>query len=161
MKHISLLLIGATFALISCEAEEPLTLTEECLLEERIDSKEAAKSAIIGEWHWVKTTYNLRGTAPRVETPAQEGKKLIYRFTNNRLFVIENSNLVEELRYDIRFAGEGTNTVDPVLTIVFQKLNGTYTDRSMLALDKNTTCMQLINSYDDGGGDLSFKKADL
>ena len=60
MRHISLLLIGAIFALGSCESEEPLKLTEECLIEARIDSKEAAKSAIVGEWHWVKTRYNLR-----------------------------------------------------------------------------------------------------
>lgn len=51
MRHISLLLIGAIFALGSCESEEPLKLTEECLIEARIDSKEVAKSAIVGEWH--------------------------------------------------------------------------------------------------------------
>ena len=62
-----------------------------------------------------------------------------------------------EKAYEVRFWGEGTNTVDPILTIRTADPVSGY-GVSVLRLDSGLSCLELINSYNDAGGDISLKK---
>ena len=57
----------------------------------------------------------------------------------------------------MRFWGEGSNTVDPILTIRFANPGGSY-GVSMLRLDQGLGCMALVNSYNDAGSDITLRK---
>jgi hypothetical protein len=67
--------------------------------------------------------------------------------------------LTEEL-YEIKFWGEGSNTADEILVVKFFKLTGEFQGASMLFLDTSGSCLTLVNSYNDAGGDLKFVRAE-
>ena len=73
--------------------------------------------------------------------------------------VFETNDLTEEL-YEIKFWGEGSNTGDNILVVRFFGLTGEFQGASMLFLSTSGTCLTLVNSYNNEGGDLNFKRAD-
>jgi hypothetical protein len=133
--------------------------TTECPIDNNIKSKETAYTLIIGKWNWIKTTYTTRGAGITTETPLSTQKTLTFEFTGEKVRILENSTLTEE-KYEIEFWGEGTNTVDDILVVRFFKLTGEFQGTSMLQLNTSGTCLTLVNSYNDAGGDLNFKRVD-
>ena len=133
---------------------------EICTIAAAVQEKPAAQAGVLGDWQWLQTRYPTRGTAPtdtRVETPQSTGKNRVYRFTADRFIILEEGQPVFEKAYEVRFWGEGTNTVDPVLTIRTADPVSGY-GVSVLRLDSGLSCLELINSYNDAGGDISLKK---
>lgn len=89
----------------------------------------------------------------------ETAKTLTFEFSGEKVRILENSTLTEE-KYEIEFWGEGTNTVDDILVVRFFKLTGEFQGTSMLQLNTSGTCLTLVNSYNDAGGDLNFKRVD-
>ncbi len=126
-----------------------------------IKSKAPAKAAIVGKWEWVETTYSSRGAEKVTENPLTTNKTVVYEFERDTLSVYENDTLAEKLAYEIRHWGEGTNTVDEQLVIILRRAKtGEHLGTSIMFLSTASTCLRLVNSYDDAGGDMLFKRAD-
>ncbi len=159
MRINGLLFFGLLFIIDSCTYNtiNKVELTN-CSIDDIVKSKETAKTLIIGKWNWVKTTYTTRGTGITTETPLSTNKNLIFEFTDKKLRVFDSNALTEEL-YEIKFWGEGSNTVDDILVVKFYKLTGEFQGTSMLFLSTSGACMTLVNSYNDVGGDLHFTRA--
>jgi hypothetical protein len=155
----SFALLITLLASVGCQKEEALTIDEGCSLLDEVKSKEVAKVAIIGDWEWIQTEYPRRrgGTEATFETPQNTGKRKIYRFTEKRFMILENDILIYDLPYDIKFWGEGTNTVDSNLALRTYRTSTNFSS-SFLSLDQGLFCMKLINSYDDAGSDVTLKK---
>jgi len=160
MRIYRLLFLGLLFILGSCTNDtiEIVQITD-CSTDDNVKSKETAKALIIGKWNWVKTTYTRRGVGITTETQLSTDKTLTFEFTDKKVRVFDNNDLTEEL-YEIKFWGEGSNTVDDILVVKFFKLTGEFQGTSMLFLDTSGSCLTLVNSYNDVGGDLNFKRAD-
>lgn len=160
MKNGGLLFIGLILLMGNCTYDniENSHVTE-CSIMDIVKSKEQAQTLILGTWNWVKTTYTIRGTGTTTETPYSTDKILTFKFIDNKVQIFENNNLTEEL-YEIKFWGEGTNTVDDILAIRFFKLTGDFQGTSLLFLNPSGTCLTLVNSYNDAGGDLTFRRVD-
>ena len=160
MNKSKLLFIGLIFLMSNCVYDSvDRSITTDCFIDDKVNSKEQAKILILGNWNWVKTTYTRRGTGKTTETPYSTNKELTYIVLDNKVQILENNNLTEEL-YEIKFWGEGTNTVDEILTVRFFKLTGEFQGTSMLFLSPSGTCLTLVNSYNDVGGDMTFKRVD-
>lgn len=153
MNLPGILRFSLVFFFLSCSNEEFLDKSEnlECYVEDAIKTKELAKLLIVGKWNWIKTTYASRGVEKMILTPESENEIKTYEFTNNKLKIFSNDTLTEELNYTIQFWGEGTNTVDEILVVVYETGG-----RSILFLNKSGDCLSLVNSYNDAGGDLNF-----
>ena len=167
MKIRSLIFVGLIFCFSRCSEdsldqirnEDVQVQSEECLLEETIKEKELAKSAVIGKWKWIKTRYSSRGTKETIETPLSTNKEKVFEFVGDKLNIYENGILILESNYEIKYWGEGTNTVDEQLNIWFFKpQTAEYGGTSVLFLSTSSTCLKLVNSYDDAGGDLYLKR---
>lgn len=160
MRIYRLLFLGPLLILGSCSHDtiNKVQVTD-CSIDSNVKSKETAKALIIGNWNWTKTTYTRRGTGITTETPLSTNKILTFEFTDKKVRVFDNNDLTEEL-YEIKFWGEGSNTVDDILVVNFFKLTGEFLGTSMLFLDTSGSCLTLVNSYNDAGGDLNFKRAD-
>ncbi len=160
MKKVGLLFIGLILFMGNCtyDAVEKSEITD-CSIDEIVKSREKARALILGKWNWVQTTYNRRGVGITTETPNSTGKVLTFKFFDNKVQILENNNLTEET-YEIKFWGEGTNTVDEILVVRFFKLTGEFQGTSLLFLNASGTCLTLVNSYNDIGGDLKFIRAD-
>ena len=100
----------------------------------------------------------MTGVVP-VETPVSTRHERLFRFTANRYIILEAGQVVQDLPYDVKFWGEGTNAVDPVL-LVHAYRSATHSSASILRIDQSGLCLELINSYGDAGGDLNLKKID-
>lgn len=160
MNKIRLLFLGLIFLISNCTYDSVDKSEEtDCFINDKVNSKEQARTLILGRWNWVKTTYTRRGTGIMTDTPYSTDKVITYKFLENKVQILENNNLTEEL-YEIKFWGEGTNTVDEILTVRFFKLTGEFQGTSMLFLSPSGTCLTLVNSYNDVGGDLTFKRVD-
>jgi hypothetical protein len=147
-----------------CWSRPPLP-DEACAITSWIQDKPAAQARLLGDWRWVRTSYPMRGVRPedtRVETPNSIGKERIYRFTADRYIILENGQPVQDLPYSIGFQGEGTNMVDPELMLrTYSATTATAGGpASMLRLDSGLSCLELVNSYADAGGDISLKRVE-
>jgi hypothetical protein len=134
------------------------TKMDECIIEEKVSSKEVAVLLIQGKWNWLQTRYIRRGTGIIIDSPLTTGESKSFEFLQNRLMIHNNDSITEQ-RFEIRFWGEGTPLVEDLLVIDFYKVSGEFRGRSLLSLNANGKCMTLINSYNDAGGDLNFIKA--
>ena len=85
---------------------------------------------------------------------------MVYRFGERHLQIYINDALVEAVDYELRYMGEGTNTVDEVIVIHFlDAQTGVANSTSLVFLSSTFNSLKLVNSYDDSGGpDLYFKK---
>ena len=118
-----------------------------------------AKDAITGMWKWIKTYYPNRGGNESIETPLSVNKEKTFEFLDDELRVFEDKVLVYETSYEIKYWGEGTNTVDELLMISFSEQDpGGYGGANVLFLSASSTCMRLVNSYKAGGGDLFLSR---
>ena len=125
MKIRSLIFVGWIFCFSRCsedsldeiQNEDVQVQNEECFLEETIKEKEFAKRAIVGRWEWIKTSYSGRGRNETIETPFSTNKEKVFEFVGDKLNIFENGILIQESNYEIKYWGEGTNTVDEKLTI--------------------------------------------
>lgn len=163
-----LALVGTLFLVTGCEKQAlddticnmfP-EMVATCAITSWIQDKPAAQASLLGDWQWLQTSYPTRGVPPentRLETPRSTGKTRIYRFTADRCLILENGQTIQDLPYEIRFRGEGPNTVDPDLTLRVQS-SATSFFVSLLHLDQGQECMQLVNSYNDAGGDINLKR---
>ncbi|WP_426059513.1 hypothetical protein [Hymenobacter sp. B1770] len=148
---------------VGCQTKEYSVwpLDEVCSVEFPILDKADAKAALLGDWQWQQTRYpgqsRLTGVVP-TETPRSTGHQLLFRFTADRYLILKDGNVVQDLPYEVRYWGEGTNTVDPILLVrTYQAATG-FSGGSILRIDPGKQCLQLVNSYGDAGGDLSLKK---
>lgn len=161
---LSLALSVALLTNTGCKKEEVTVFNEVCSVVDEIQSKEVAKAAIIGDWEWLQTESPRPrgGTEATFETPQSTGKRKIYRFTDERFMVLENDIVIFNSTYDVKYWGEGTNSVDPVLLLhTYWSTTNSSSNllvRSILRMDKGQACMEIINSYDDAGDDVSLKK---
>ena len=160
MRINKLLFLGLLFILVNCTSDTINNIEiKDCSITDNVKSKETAKTLIIGKWNWLKTTYTRRGSGITTETPLSTDKTLSFEFTDKKVLVLDNNNLTEEL-YEVKFWGEGSNTVDDILVVKFFKSTGEFQGTSILFLSTSGTCLTLVNSYNDVGGDLNFKRAD-
>ena len=161
MRINELLLFSLLFMFGSCANDSvEKAPTTECSIDNFVQSKETARTLIIGKWDWIKTTYIRRGFGTTVETPLSTNRTFTLKFTDKEVQIFENDTLTEQT-YEIKFWGEGTNTVDDILVINFFTLLGEPQGTSMLLLNTSGTCLTLGNSYNDAGGNSNFKRADL
>lgn len=164
MRRLPKLLVYAVLlSSVGCADEgfEPATVTV-CSVTNAIESKEVATEQVTGTWTWAKTTYVNRLSGENAETPASTGKHITYTFREDRLTIAENSDVPDEFRYEIKYWAEGSASVDEdVLTLhTFDPASGNLAGASILQLDPSFNCLTLVNSYDDAGGDLTFRRAD-
>jgi hypothetical protein len=155
MKQLKFIVLGLTCLLFSCANDNTL-LNEEEQIECSTDSdfvktKDLAKNLIAGKWNWINTTYSGRGTGTTIITPQSTNKIMVYEFTKGKLKMYTDNVLTDELDYTVQFWGEGTNTVDEILVVKYGSGQS-----SMLFV--NTSCLRLVHSFNDAGGDLSFRK---
>ena len=134
MEKGGLLFIGLILLMGSCTYENIEKSHVTACPIDSVKSKEKAQTLILGTWNWVKTTYTIRGTGTTIETPYSTEKVLTYKFTDNKVQILENNNLTEEF-YEIKLWGEGANTVDKILAIRFFKLAGDFQGTSMLFIN--------------------------
>ncbi|GAB2786560.1 hypothetical protein GCM10027275_33830 [Rhabdobacter roseus] len=132
---------------------------ETCSVEDEVKRKETAQELIIGRWNWLKTTYLTRGADLSTQTPTTTQHSRVFEFGRDTLKIFENNALVKAQLYEIKYWGEGTNTVDDVLTVRYldaekKELTGV----SILRLSTSGQCLMLVNSYNDAGGDVNFRR---
>lgn len=144
---------------------EPLVLNQkqDCPpADDFIQSKDSAKKLILGKWEWTMTSYSGRGRGDIIITPLSTSTSMLFEFEEDKLRIYENDDLSEEVNYKIEFLGEGTNLEDEQLVITYiNPRTAMHDGTSMLFLSSSSTCLKLVNSYNDAGGDLSFKRAGL
>lgn len=140
--------------------EDVQAFSEDCPPEEIIKEKEVAENAITGKWEWVKTTYTGRGSKEAIETPLSTDKEILFEFDDDQLNVFENGNLIRESDFRIEYWEDGTNIADEPLTILYSDNQTGEFNRSILFLNSSATCLKLVNSYNDAGGDLYFKSTE-
>lgn len=156
MKRIALLFFGFICLFASCNQDDtPDPSAEKCIVDNKVLSKELANALIIGKWEWLSTSYHRRGSGTTVETNQTTGRSFIFEFTADNLLIHENDAVSERL-YEIRFWGEGTNTVDEALVLRTFNITGESQGQSLLFLNVSGNCLTLVNSYNDAGGDLNF-----
>lgn len=160
MRINGVLILGLSLLISSCAHDNIDKVdTTECPIDNIINSKDAATTLIVGKWSWARTTYKRKGVGITTETPLSAQKTLTLEFTGEKVRIIENSTLTEE-QYEIKFWGEDTNIADGILAVKFFKMTGELHGTSMLLLNTSGTCLTLVNSYNDAGGDLNFKRVD-
>ena len=160
MKTIKLLILGQAFIFLGCTYNSyvPKQVTD-CSVDSMVKSQETAKIKIIGKWDWVKTTYSGRGILTTTQTPTTTNSNMNYEFKENTVSIYVNGQMTGELTYDIKYFGEGTNTVDDILVIrFFNTKTSQYSQSTLLYLSTSFDCLTLINSHSDAGGDLTFRR---
>jgi hypothetical protein len=162
MKKLFIPFVIGLISLISCRKDtfEENILFQECEINKKTESKEIAKKQILGEWIWVQTSTPSRALQTTIiETPKTTNKNYTYKFTESTLEIFENQELMNRVNYEVLYWGEGTNLQENLLTINFLYINsGNRRGRSILFLSESGTCMTLVNSYNDAGGDRNFVK---
>lgn len=155
MKGINFIALGLTCLLFGCANDNIITEQEndDCATENPVQTKDLAISLIVGKWNWIKTTYASRGTGTTIITPESTNKKMTYEFTNDKLKIYTNGDITNEFNYKVQFWGEGSNNVDEILVVKYDT-GGT----SILFINISGTCLRLVNSYNDVGGDLTLQK---
>lgn len=155
MKELHFIALGLTCLLFGCSNKNEITEQEyvDCATENPVRTKDLAKNLIVGKWDWTMTTYLRRGTGTTIITPESANKKMTYEFTNDKVKIVTDGEISGELDYEVQFWGEGTNHVDEILVVKY----GTG-GISILLIDISGTCLRLVNSYNDVGGDLTFQK---
>ena len=162
MRTLKPFILGQIIVLCSCtyNSSVPTPVTD-CSVDTMVKLKETAKIKIIGKWDWVKTTYSGRGMVTTTQTPTTTNSKMNYEFKENIVLIYVNGRVTDELTYDIKYFGEGTNTVDDVLAIqFFNPKTSQYSQSTLLYLSTSFNCLTLINSHSDAGGDLTFSRTE-
>lgn len=158
MKFWVLFLIAVLFLLNSCsDADIQDELIIGCPTDEVAQTKENAAALLVGKWEWIKTTYINRASGVYVENSYSSGKQIFFEFTGNKLIITENNVMTEE-SYEIIVDEVSTALAEQQLKINFTTSTGELREISFLRVSVSGHCLTLINSYNDGGGDLNFQK---
>ena len=160
MRPSLLFFIGILLFTTQCTKDLDLQGQEaDCSVEDAVKPKETAQQLIIGQWDWLKTTYHTRGSGTSIHTPITTQRSQRFDFGRDTLKIFENNALVKTRLYEIRYWGEGTNMVDDLLAIrYFDAETKAATGVSILRLSTSGQCLTLVNSYNDAGGDATFRK---
>lgn len=163
MRKNSLLFVLA-LVLVSgagCHKENVTVREEACSVITEVQSREVAQAALIGDWKWLqsKTLQPVGGPAPTIETPRTTGKQIIYRFTADRIIILENEQIVYDEPYAIR--STKTNAAELRVPLYFFShcgLGPNYVPvYSVLHLDQGLSCM-ILRSSDNGELEMSFRR---
>jgi hypothetical protein len=161
MKKVRLFLIFNVMIWAGCEKQNttgPSDLPDDvpvCECSNQLNQLRDAKSMILGEWSWEETQYSSRGSKPYFETPKNTNRQMNYLFSTDSLTVTSNNLVVTKEKYSIIRAGDRSNTQDSSLVVRFIHSDSSV-GFSNLFID--STCMKLVNSYNDAGGDIVLKK---
>ena len=158
-------LLASLLLSAGCQKEEAAVVPPEevCSVDVPVQDKASAKDALLGDWRWQQTRYPGRGRLTGViptETPRSTGHERLFRFTTDRYIILEDGQVVQDLPYDVKYWGEGTNAVDPVLLVRTYRPATGFSAGSILRIDQGKSCLQLINSYGDAGGDISLQRTE-
>jgi len=154
MKTIALWMLMLLTTAASCERQTADPVPERLTCDTPATTVAAASQQILGRWQWEQTYTSLRGMAtPKVETPASTGETRELRFlSDGKVEVYLNGKLTETRRYNIR-----QNGTDPMVFYESGPLNETgFAATSLLQLCPDR--LILNNSYNDAGGDVSYRK---
>jgi hypothetical protein len=92
MEKFHYLLLFAIILNISCREEMP----------QQVQTIDEVKKQIVGGWLWKKTVIVKRGLEPKVTTPEDERKSVIYFFSEDGIFtILENGNSILDSEYEI------------------------------------------------------------
>lgn len=158
MKRIIIYYLAMLVFVVACSKEEENTVEAlNCECTNPIKEKDIAWQMLIGEWTWVSTaTKSKLNQGGHSLTPSNTNDQISYIFSADTLTIVKNGLKIYKEQYAVGYFGEYNSTPSDSTLVVKYLSNMQIADVSILRIDND--CMQLINSYDDAGGDIKLKK---
>lgn len=156
MRNIFILFLFVLIIVSGCKNQDIEKTTLSCNCDHPTNQLDTANSMIQGEWTWVSTVFRRRGSESYYETPQNTTNQITYTFTADTLTIIKNVVNIYKSKYSIGHFGDFSNTPTDSSLVVIYSHSDTSIGVSMLLIDNN--CMQLVNSYNDAGGDVLLTK---
>lgn len=100
---------------------------------------------VLGEWNWIETTYEFKGSEPNILTPQNTDTVMVIRIATDKLEIIKNDQNFGNFVYSLKEVGSRT-----IINIGYENFTGLKMEEGPIIFENEF--MHIAGGYDDTGG---------